>query len=63
MLSGVFRFILPELSSHFVLHDLLRSFCLERPLFFLAGSALGSSCCAPLFEGSYLRTSGVLFLA
>ena len=32
MLSGVFRFILPELSSHFVLHDLLRSFCLERPL-------------------------------
>ena len=32
MLSDVFRFILPELSSHFVLHDLLRSFCLERPL-------------------------------
>ena len=32
MLSGVFRFILPELSSHIVLHDLLRSFCLERPL-------------------------------
>ena len=32
MLSGVFRFILPELSSHFVLHNLLRSFCLERPL-------------------------------
>ena len=32
MLSGVFRFILPELSSHFVPHDLLRSFCLERPL-------------------------------
>ena len=32
MLSSVFRFILPELSSHFVLHDLLRSFCLERPL-------------------------------
>ena len=31
MLRGVFRFILPELSSHFVLHDLLRSFCLERP--------------------------------
>ena len=31
MLSGVFRFILPELSSHFVLHDLLRSFRLERP--------------------------------
>ena len=30
MLSGVFRFILPELSSHFVLHDLLRSFRLER---------------------------------
>ena len=26
MLSGVFRFILPELSSHFVLHDLLCSF-------------------------------------
>ena len=32
MLSGVFRFILPELFSHFVLHDLLRSFRLERPL-------------------------------
>ena len=32
MLSGVFRFILPQLSSHFVLHDLLRSFRLERPL-------------------------------
>ena len=32
MLSGVFHFILPELSSHFVLHDLLRSFRLERPL-------------------------------
>ena len=32
MLSGVFRFILSELSSHFVLHDLLRSFRLERPL-------------------------------
>ena len=32
MLSGVFRFILPELSSHFVLHDFLRSFRLERPL-------------------------------
>ena len=32
MLSGVFRFIFPELSSHFVLHDLLRSFRLERPL-------------------------------
>ena len=32
MLSSVFRFVLPELSSHFVLHDLLRSFRLERPL-------------------------------
>ena len=32
MMSGVFRFILPELSSHFFLHDLLRSFCLGRPL-------------------------------
>ena len=32
MVSGVFRFILPELSSHFVLHDLLRTFRLERPL-------------------------------
>ena len=32
MLSGVFHFIVPELSSHFVLHDLLRSFHLERPL-------------------------------
>ena len=32
MLSGVFRFFLPEISSHFVLHDLLRSFRLERPL-------------------------------
>ena len=38
MLSGVFRFVLPDLSSHFVLcvliadSDLLRSFRLERPL-------------------------------
>ena len=32
MLSGAFRFVLPELSSHLVLHDLLRSFRLERPL-------------------------------
>ena len=32
MLSGVFFFILPGLSSYFVLHDLLRSFHLERPL-------------------------------
>ena len=31
MLSVVFRFVLPELSSHFVLHD-LRSFRMERPL-------------------------------
>ena len=31
MLSGVFRFVLPELSSHFALRD-LRSFRLERPL-------------------------------
>ena len=31
IVSGVFRFILPELSSHFALHDLLRSFRLERP--------------------------------
>ena len=31
MLIGVFRFVLPELSSHFVLHDLLRSLRLERP--------------------------------
>ena len=34
MLSSVFHFVLPELSSHFVLHDLLRSFLLERPLSF-----------------------------
>ena len=32
MLSGVFRFVFPDLSSHFVLRDLLRSFRLERPL-------------------------------
>ena len=32
MLSGVFRFVPPELSSHFVLRDLLRSFRLERPV-------------------------------
>ena len=32
LLSGVLHFILPELSSHFVLHILLRSFRLERPL-------------------------------
>ena len=32
VLSGVFRFVLPELSSYFVIHDLLRSFRLEHPL-------------------------------
>ena len=32
MLIGVFRFILPDLSSHFVFHDLLCSFRLERRL-------------------------------
>ena len=32
MLSGVFRFVLPELSSQFVLRNLLRSLRLERPL-------------------------------
>ena len=32
MLSSVFRFVLPDLASHFVLRDLLRSFRLERPL-------------------------------
>ena len=32
MLSGVFCFVLPETSTHFVLPDLLRSFRLERPL-------------------------------
>ena len=31
-MSGVFRFVLPELSSQFVLRDLLRSFCLECPV-------------------------------
>ena len=41
MLSGVFCFILPELSSHFVLHDLLRSFRLERAL--PSSSTLGPS--------------------
>ena len=32
MLSGVFHFVFPALSSHFVLRDLLRSFRLECPL-------------------------------
>ena len=32
MLSVVFRFILPDISSHPVLHDLLRFFRIERPL-------------------------------
>ena len=32
MLSGVFRFLLTEISSHFVLRDLHRSFRLECPL-------------------------------
>ena len=41
MLSVVFRFVLPELSSHFVLRDLLRSFRLERPF---------PSCCAPPWD-------------
>ena len=34
MLSGVFRFVLPELSSHFILYDLILSFRLEHPLSF-----------------------------
>ena len=41
MLSVVFRFVLPELSSHFVLRDLLRSFRLEHPL---------SSCRVPSWD-------------
>ena len=32
MPSAVFRFVLPEISSHPVPHDLLRSFQIERPL-------------------------------
>ena len=32
MLSAVFRFVLPEVSSHPVLHDLLHSFRIECPL-------------------------------
>ena len=32
MLSATFRFILPEISSHPVLHDLFRSFRIKRPL-------------------------------
>ena len=32
MLSVVFHFILPDVSSHPVLHDLLRSFRIQRPL-------------------------------
>ena len=32
MLSAVFRFFLPDISSHPVLHDLLRSFLIEQPL-------------------------------
>ena len=32
MLSAVFRFVLPDVSSLPVLHDLLRSFRIERPL-------------------------------
>ena len=32
MLNAVYRFILPDVSSHPVLHDLLRSFRIERPL-------------------------------
>ena len=32
VLSASFRFLLPDISSHPVLHDLLRSFRIERPL-------------------------------
>ena len=32
MLSATFSLILPDISSHPVLHDLLRSFRIERPL-------------------------------
>ena len=60
MFSGVFRFVLPDISSHFVLHDLLRSFLIAcllassqvphwdllRVFSFLRGPPLGplSSC-------------------
>ena len=30
MLSAVFKYILPDISSHFVLRDLLRLFAIER---------------------------------
>ena len=42
MLSGVFRFVLPELSSHFVLHDLLALFIWNA----LSRSTLGPFGCA-----------------
>ena len=47
MLSGVFRFVLPELSSRSVLRDLLRFFSLERPV---------SSSCVPPWDLSRVRS-------
>ena len=68
MLSVVFRFILPELSSHFVLCDLLHFFRLECPVssswdLFLILSFLQGPPFEPLSSGS-LRdlTRKVLFL-
>ena len=62
MLSAAFRFVLPELSSHPVLHDLLRSFRLERPFLprsFLLGIFSGFS----LFFGVLLSSLSPLVLS
>ena len=49
LLSGVFRFVVPELSSHFVFHDLFRFFFSFGVSFaFISRSSLGFTVCAPL---------------
>ena len=60
MLSAVFRFHLPSLSSHPVIRDLLRSFCLESAerQQFLNTSAFEPLSVAPLRA----LTQKVLFL-
>ena len=61
MLSVVFRLVPPELSPHFVLRDLLRSFRLER-LFLPLGFLLGTFLWFSLFFGVLLLSPCLLAL-
>ena len=51
MLTSVFKYRLPELSNHFLLRDLIRSFELERPVHSPC-PPLGFVSCSRLSSGS-----------